>query len=86
MTGRAQVILVITGLGAPTLEEVMPGIAIKIDQAAESRPKPQQQPVVEVAAAEPTREIDHLQAVPMGVPQSVADNLDIPAFLRRRNR
>lgn len=86
MTGRAQVILVITGLGAPTLEEVMPGIALRIDKVTESKPQPEHQPMLEVAAAEPTREIDQMQAIPMGVPQSVADNLDIPAFLRRRNR
>jgi cell division protein FtsZ len=86
MTGRAQVILVITGLGAPTLEEVMPGIARRIDEAATINQDPVQQPIAEPAHPEPVAEIDQLQAVPAGIPQSAPDNLDIPAFLRRRNR
>ena len=86
MTGRAQVILVITGLGAPTLEEVMPGIALRIDQAANDRQEREHKPVVEAAPIEPVEQIDQLQPLPAGVPQSAPDNLDIPAFLRRRNR
>lgn len=83
MQGRAQVILVITGLGAPTLEEVMPGISLKIQEAAQSSQNQTPEPVassVKIAAP--------LAAIPAGVPQAVmaADDLDIPAFLRRRNR
>jgi cell division protein FtsZ len=85
MRGRAQVILVITGLGAPTLEEVMPGISLKIEGATPSHrviaPEPLPEPVVsKVEVTEP------LGAVPAGVPQYAADDLDIPAFLRRRTR
>jgi cell division protein FtsZ len=85
MRGRAQVILVITGLGAPTLEEVMPGISLKIESATPSHrviaPEPLPEPVAsKVEVTEP------LGAVPAGVPQYAADDLDIPAFLRRRTR
>jgi cell division protein FtsZ len=86
MTGRAQVILVITGLGAPTLEEVMPGIALRIEQAASLPPVPEPQPIAEAVPSETVQVVDRLQAVPAGIPQSAPDNLDIPAFLRRRNR
>ena len=85
MQGRAQVILVITGLGAPTLEELMPGISLKIEEAASQHKVQERQPISE-AAAGPVELGDHLQAVPAGMPQVAADNLDIPAFLRRRNR
>jgi len=86
MTGRAQVILVITGLGAPTLEEVMPGIVRRIDQATGLEPQPELQAVVEETKDEFVEQMQPLQAVPAGVPHSAPDNLDIPAFLRRRNR
>lgn len=86
MTGRAQVILVITGLGAPTLEEVMPGIERRIDETASFSQEPAQQQVAKAVAAPPMEELENMQAVPAGVPHSAPDNLDIPAFLRRRNR
>lgn len=86
MTGRAQVILVITGLGAPTLEEVLPGITQKLDQAAARQKAQIPQPVPEPAPAAQQGEAEPWQAVPAGVPQAHMDNLDIPAFLRRRNR
>ncbi|MBE9475109.1 MAG: cell division protein FtsZ [Chloroflexi bacterium] len=85
MQGRTQVILVITGLGAPTLEEVMPGISLKIEGATPSRrviaPDLTAEPI-----ASPVEMEEPLDAVPAGVPQYAADNLDIPAFLRRRTR
>ena len=81
MQGRAQVILVITGLGAPTLEEVMPGISLKIEQALNSRPIPEPEPIIS-----PTERVEPLEAVTAGVPQYAANDLDIPAYLRRRNR
>jgi len=84
MQGRAQVILVITGLGAPTLEEVMPGIGQKIEQAAALKRRVETNLSPEPAATAPVDEVDPFQAVPAGVPQAAIDNLDIPAFLRRR--
>jgi cell division protein FtsZ len=86
MTGRAQVILVITGLGAPTLEEVMPGITRRIDHVAGMGPQPAAQAVTEETREELVEQMQPLQAVPAGVPHSAPDNLDIPAFLRRRSR
>ena len=86
MTGRAQVILVITGLCAPTLAEVMPGIERRIDETASFNQEPAQQQVAEAVAASQMEELENMQAVPAGVPHSAPDNLDIPAFLRRRNR
>lgn len=86
MTGRAQVILVITGLGAPTLEEVMPGIQRRIDEAAGSRLDREPRPIAQAVPSAAAETVDYLEAVPAGVPQAAHDNLDIPAFLRRRNR
>lgn len=81
MNGRAQVILVITGLGAPTLEEVIPGISQKIKEISDSKIKSASEPV------SPSVEVsESLNAIPAGLPQIVADELDIPAFLRRRSR
>ena len=84
MEDRVQVILVITGLGAPTLEETM-----------SSMKKSEPEPVKEVPHQEPLRE-------PIGAAKPVApapsapahaefssginQNLDIPAFMRRRTR
>lgn len=83
MQGRTQVILVITGLGAPTLEEVMPGITLKIDGTAPSRRVIDLEPFAEtVSSSIEVRE--SLDAVPVGGPQYATDDLDIPAFLRRR--
>jgi len=80
MEGRAQVILVITGLGAPTLEEVMPGIALKIEQASKTRNTPSPEPI-----HSPREIAEPFEVATVGVPKSAANNLDIPAFLRRRN-
>ena len=85
MQGRTQVILVITGLGAPTLEEVMPGITLKIDGTAPSRRVIAPEPFTETVSS--SIEVkEPLDAVPVGGPQYATDDLDIPAFLRRRGR
>ena len=86
MQGRTQVILVITGLGAPTLEEVMPGITLKIDGTAPSRRVIAPKPFTETASSSIIEVKEPLEAVPVGGPQFATDNLDIPAFLRRRAR
>jgi cell division protein FtsZ len=78
MESRTQVILVITGLGAPTLEEVMPGVAKKRE-------------VEPSAAAEPIRpaiqqesQPVNLEPLPLSFSHSIGNDLDVPAFLRRR--
>ncbi|UCD41819.1 MAG: cell division protein FtsZ [Chloroflexota bacterium] len=82
MLGRAQVILVITGLGAPTLEEIMPGISLKIEENS-----PLSQPPVHEPTPQTVEVSKPVEAVPAGIPQVIAsDDLDIPAFLRRRSR
>ncbi|HUV28510.1 MAG TPA: cell division protein FtsZ [Anaerolineales bacterium] len=86
MQGRAQVILVITGLGAPTLEEVMPGISLKIEKANAKHQAQEARSIPGPASAAPVEIAEHFQAVPAGIPQTHSDNLDIPAFLRRRSR
>jgi cell division protein FtsZ len=78
MNGRVQTILIVTGLGARTLEEVLPGAEI-LHQAA---PKPidelTQQPKNEVANVLATE--TEWKSTPR-VPSS--NNLDLPAFMRR---
>jgi cell division protein FtsZ len=78
MESRTQVILVITGLGAPTLEEIMPGIGRK--QETES-------PVINERIARPVLpEVEpiNLETLPVSFNHSLASDLDVPAFLRRR--
>ena len=83
MRGRVQVILVITGLGAPTLEEAFSSVQ-------KPRPAPAPSPVpAPIARPEPTRPrsvtLDHNQATPE-VYLATSQNLDLPAFMRRRSR
>ncbi len=77
MSERAQVILVVTGLGAKTLADVLPG-AEKIGAVAVSNaefepvlvaPEPQH-----VAESEPATRVD------------ILNDLDVPAFMRKRVR
>lgn len=101
MTGRAQVILVVTGLGAPTLEEVFPGVMPKPAQKTEpiftsqpanipSQPINYSQTTVFTPSPtfqEPSAPDDsHSETIPLSIPNPHANNLDIPAFLRRRMR
>jgi len=81
MDGRAQVILVITGLGAPTLEETIPGISLKVENCSDAATfESIEQEVI------PTHEAETVEAIAIDLPQSAATNIDLPAFLRRRNR
>ncbi len=78
MEDRVQVTLIITGLGAPTLEETLSRVA---------RPEPvepvrEQRVISQVVQELPTAEIN---AAPLTASPSSAD-LDLPAFLRRRVR
>jgi cell division protein FtsZ len=95
MEDRVQVILVITGLGAPTLEEALSSV---------ERPKPRIEPADRVAGSDnlvPRRTIASVQSpVAPSVTQPephvspavqppeimIASGLDVPAFLRRRTR
>jgi hypothetical protein len=82
MLGRAQVILVITGLGAPTLEEVMPGISLNIESISKQKQPPRLEP-----SPVSSDVIEPAEPIPAGISQAIGSNdLDIPAFLRRRSR
>lgn len=76
---RAQVILVITGLGAPTLEEVLPG-AERLSN-----------PIDFQVSREPLLEKTEYAAAPILTAQPpirsrIVEDLDIPAFMRRHER
>lgn len=73
MEGRVQAILIVTGLGAQTLEEVLPG-AEKIH----SQPRTVEKlPTVEEVLESKSEEPGQIPTVP------ASNNLDLPAFLRR---
>lgn len=84
MESRVQVTLVVTGLGAPTLEEAVtelskPAIA-KTEEPAYG---------YQSQANQSMKEIHPVGAMPVPQPLNTAapaNNLDLPAFLRRRNR
>jgi cell division protein FtsZ len=93
LENRVQVILVITGLGAQSLEEILPGFEAKmapqetLQDFIEDVPPPVP---VEAAAATRVHTPEKLQApvwktapAPADT-QSAKQDLDIPAFLRRR--
>ncbi len=72
MGNRVQVNLVVTGLGAPTLEEVLLGVE-EVNQP--------QEPVQHLATSAPQQSYANA-----GVPSITSSDLDIPAFLRRQSR
>lgn len=81
MSDRAQVILVITGLGAQSLETVMPGIAFQ-------KPKPtyHQDVPTKVTESIPSLVAHPVESIPISSARSASTDLDLPAFLRRRAR
>jgi cell division protein FtsZ len=93
MEDRTQVILVITGLGAPTLEETMSGISRAAAQPVQvtrqaTQDQAGQNPVGQ-RSYEPPAAAAHLPQPgtlynPL-MPTGSLNNLDLPAFLRRRS-
>jgi cell division protein FtsZ len=78
LQGRAQVILVITGLGAPTLEEIMPGIrANNKNLIVDENVKPTITSQIEC-------ESEKINPFPVALNFAQGNEIDIPAFLRRR--
>jgi cell division protein FtsZ len=85
LKGRVQVTLIITGLGAPTLEEAFSGVsrlrtiveapAAHTDQLVDNTP--------ELAAIESSAQISPIHSNDFTAVTTSAD-IDIPAFLRRR--
>ena len=81
MKDRAQVILIVTGLGAKSLEEIMPAneiekVEISADQIGEE--------IDDVAEFEPA--ITRVEIPSESMPARALNNLDIPAFMRKRAR
>lgn len=86
MENRTQVILVVTGLGAPALEEVLPGIAVPARRQVEQPSPATASPPPAAAEAEDSPE----ESIPLSlapcVTSALPNELDVPAFLRRRVR
>jgi cell division protein FtsZ len=80
MEGRLQVILVVTGLGAPSLEETLSNI--RQPEARQFKENPAPPPPPEVPAHYQTTE----PSQPVIEFTGYSSNLDLPAFLRRRTR
>ena len=86
---KVQVILVITGLGAQTLEEILPGSESKIsDNVPDSLEEfmfdvPEPNPMPQYEEAEP---IGLTSSSPSLEIRAAQTDLDIPAFMRRKNR
>jgi len=83
MKERVQVILVITGLGAPTLEETVSQFSgIGMEPVTTPEPVPDFQTPIEnyIQPEEPLH--NSKQSMPY---KSASNNLDIPAFIRRRS-
>lgn len=83
MSDRVQLTLVVTGLGAPTLEEAL-------SQVSHTRPHEIPSPVAPPTALPESQPAPRrpLQTEPIPQPAAtlVANDLDLPAFLRRRAR
>ena len=88
---KVQVILVITGLGAQTLEDIMPGSEQRL---SENVPDPLEEFIFDVPEPNPPLQAEGIDptGAAIAVPAASLENraihtdLDIPAFLRRRNR
>lgn len=79
MHDRAQVILVVTGLGAKSLADVLPG-AERVRAVSGSAPKAEQDRIesepasMQIAESEPAMPVD------------ILNDLDVPAFMRKKAR
>jgi len=92
MNDKVQAILVITGLGAVSLEEMMPGFkpARKPSEAARlSEAAPTPETVSEPASHQEAVQVvekhisQHSAPLKSSIPAAASTNLDIPSFLRR---
>ena len=87
LEGRAQVILVVTGLGAPTLDEVFPGVTAQLNRRTALASDPVPAAVIApapVISVEPVGQ--PVEPLNIGLSRLAANDLDVPAFLRRRAR
>jgi len=79
---RVEVILVVTGLGAPTLEDAMRQVENKSQTAAPAVPKPPD-PSAGLAASQPEPLVPLRMNAEEMVSAALPQDLDIPAFMRR---
>ncbi len=98
LDNKVQVILVITGLGAQTMEEVLPGFEAKVKPQQQLQqmiedvppPVPAREPVPEMRApAQPKVQPPVWNTIPEdNTPEmtKLKADLDIPSFLRRRSK
>lgn len=76
---RVEAILVVTGLGAVTLEETLPGFKL----AAASKTESEEKSEAAVIAASPANTESQPLTAKEEVPAGFINDLDVPAFLRR---
>ncbi len=82
MEGRVQVNLVITGLGAQTLEEVLPGAENIGKMKPETKPQVKEVPIEVEAEIHQTEPV--LRPVTRPLQLIASNDLDVPTFLRRK--
>jgi cell division protein FtsZ len=88
LNNRAQVILIITGLGALPIEQVIPGAEKYLAELAALEPTPQPKdqitpkPVREPRDQKPTSQDSY--SLSEARPAMMSTDLDVPAFLRKR--
>lgn len=85
LSDKAQAILVVTGLGAVSLEEMVPGFK-RSRPAPVVESEPIIEPAVEASLPDPVRKMPEPVPTPMTlrhVATPVSNNLDLPSFLRR---
>jgi cell division protein FtsZ len=83
MQGRVQVTLVVTGIGAPTLEEAMSGV-VPTEEPEPVLEKPRNIPIV--TKSQPETPPTWVRPSDQDLTTPTSTNLDLPAFLRRRLR
>ena len=84
MHNRVQVILVVTGMGAPTLEEALSSVT-RISQTKPSEQKQNETLHVGFPIQAPAP-APAITSPPWSLTQPISNDLDVPAFLRRRPR
>jgi len=80
MSGRVQAIVVVTGVGGQPLGSVLAGASHVLLQATSVKPEEERAPSLETSPASAAHVAHRVQ------PPSSEEDLDVPAFIRRRRR
>jgi len=89
---KVQVILVVTGLGAQTLEDILPGSEQRISDPVPDTLEdfmfdvPEPTPVIQETADDDIQPVTLSFSTPPVDHRATQSDLDIPAFMRRKNR